>query len=165
MKLRKTVTAAVIAAVYAALTLILLPLSFGAVQCRISEVLTVLPLFTPVGIPGLTLGCFVSNIFSTVTPVDMIFGTLATFIAAVLTRCFRNVKIWKIPFLSLLAPVVVNAVIIGLEITLFVSGNASFTAFLISAGSVGLGQMLPCVIMGIPFYLLIEKSKLRNILK
>ncbi|MBQ8533289.1 MAG: QueT transporter family protein [Clostridia bacterium] len=165
MKLRKAVTAAVIAAVYAALTLILLPLSFGAVQCRISEVLTVLPIFTPVGVTGLTLGCFVSNIFSTVTPVDMLFGTSATLIAALLTRCLRNIKLWKIPFLSLLAPVVVNAVIIGLEITLFVPGNASFTAFLISAASVGIGQLIPCVLLGVPFYLLIEKSNLKKFFK
>lgn len=164
MKLRKTVTVAVVAAVYTALTVIFMPISFGAVQCRISEILTLLPVFSSCGTAGLTLGCFLSNIFSSVSPLDMVIGTFATFIAAVLTRKLRHIKLFNIPFWSLLSPVIVNAVIIGLEITLFVSEEATFTAFLLSAGSIAIGQTVPCVIIGIPLYLAILRSKLKDFL-
>lgn len=161
---KKPITAAMIAAVYAALTLMLSPVSYGAVQLRLSEVLTVLPVFCPASIAGLTVGCFVSNIFSTVSPLDMIIGTLATFIAAVLSRLLRKVRVFNLPILSFLAPVAVNALLIGLEITLFVAPNASLGAFLLSAGSVAVGQLIPCVVLGIPLYYLIEKTNLKTIL-
>ncbi len=80
--------AALIAAVYAALTYAAAAagLAYGEVQFRFSEALTVLPLFCPAAIPGLTVGCLVSNITSTINPVDMVVGTLATLCAALCTR-------------------------------------------------------------------------------
>lgn len=119
-KLHYITTAALIAAAYAGLNFLgnVFGLSYGPIQLRLSEVLTVLPLFTPAAIPGLTIGCFIANIGS-FNALDMLFGTLATLIAAVLTYLFRNIKFKRLPLLSLLPPVIVNAVIIGLEIAFF----------------------------------------------
>ena len=80
------ITGALIAAAYVALTFLsnIFSLAFGPIQLRVSEVLTLLPIFTPAAIPGVTLGCFIANIAS-FNAVDMIFGTAATLIAALLT--------------------------------------------------------------------------------
>jgi len=153
------ITGALIAAAYAGLTFLsnVFGLAYGPIQLRISEVLTILPVFTPAAIPGLTVGCFISNIGS-FNAADMIFGTFATFIAAVLTYYLRNIKLCKIPVLSLLSPVLVNAVIIGFEIAvLFLEGGYSFWGFVISALEVGAGEFIVCFILGIPFYLTVEK--------
>ena len=81
------VKAAIIGALYTVLTLLSasMGLAYGAVQFRFSEALTLLPLFTPAAIPGLTVGCIVSNIFSSVTPLDTIIGSAATLLAAICT--------------------------------------------------------------------------------
>ena len=99
--IRYLVQAAVIAAIYAVLTLLAssLNLAYGPVQFRISEFLTVLPMFTPAAIPGLTLGCFLANLASPFGPVDWIFGSVATLLAAVVSYLLRNVRIKDIPFL------------------------------------------------------------------
>lgn len=78
--------AALIAAVYTALSLLFMPISFGPIQCRISEMLAVLPAFMPAAIPGVTIGCLITNILGGAILPDIIFGTFATFIGAVLTR-------------------------------------------------------------------------------
>lgn len=78
--------AALIAAVYTALSLMFMPISFGPIQCRISEMLTVLPAFIPAAIPGVTIGCLITNILGGAILPDIVFGTLATFIGAVFTR-------------------------------------------------------------------------------
>ena len=107
MTTRYLVTAAVIAALYAVLTLAFAPLSYGEIQVRISEALTVLPLFTPAAVPGLFIGCLAANVY-TMNPFDIIFGSLATLIAAYLTWKSR-----RMPWLAMLWPVVCNGVIIG----------------------------------------------------
>ena len=88
--IRKITLSAVIAALYAALTLLLAPISFGPVQCRVAECLCILPLFTPYAIPGLFLGCLISNIIGSMGMFDIVFGSLTTLVAAILTyRLFR----------------------------------------------------------------------------
>lgn len=86
--------AAIIASLYAILTIVFLPISFGAIQCRVSEALTLLPAILPAAVPGVTLGCLISNILGGAAMPDIIFGTLATFIGAVLSyhlsRPYRN---------------------------------------------------------------------------
>ena len=79
-------SAAMIAAVYTALSLLFAPFSFGPIQCRLSEMLVILPAFIPAAIPGVTIGCLLTNILGGCAVADIIFGTLATFIGAVLTR-------------------------------------------------------------------------------
>ncbi|MCR5040962.1 MAG: QueT transporter family protein [Clostridia bacterium] len=154
--------AAVIAALYAVLTYVasLFNLAYGPVQFRISEVLTILPIFTFDAVPGLAIGCFIGNLLSTVGWVDLLFGTAATLIAAVLTRRLRGVRIFGLPIPSALMPVISNAVIVGLELTLFLPGvEASLAGFAVSFASVGLGELVICLALGLPFWALIEKNK------
>jgi len=161
-KINFLITSAFIAALYAGLTFLsnAFGLAYGPIQLRISEVLTVLPAVTPAAIPGLTVGCFIANIGS-FNAADMIFGTFATFIAAALTYCCKGIKIKKIPVLSILSPVIINAVIIGFEIAvLFLEGGYSFWGFLISALEVGAGELVVCFGLGIPFYLAAEKYRI-----
>ena len=125
------VRSAVIAALYAALTLALYPISFGAVQFRVSEALTLLPMVMPEAIPGLFVGCLVSNLIGSATPWDIIFGSLATLIAAILTYATRRNKI-----LAAFWPVLCNTVIVGLVLAL----TLDLPVFL-TMGEVGLGEL------------------------
>ena len=108
MKLRQVAHGAVIAAVYAALTLVLAPISMGAVQCRVAEALTSLPMLTPVAVPGLFVGCLLANIFIGGSIYDIVFGSLTTLLAAVLTRRFRKNR-----WVAMLFPVLLNGVGVG----------------------------------------------------
>ena len=158
---RYLVTGAIIAALYVVLTFLsnTFGLAYGPIQFRISEALTLLPVLTPAAVPGLVVGCLISNILS-FNAVDMIFGTLATLIAAVLTRAFRNIKISGIPLMSILPPIVANAFIVGAEISLFYLEGASFWGgFWISALEVGLGQTAVCFLLGLPLYLALKNKK------
>ncbi len=84
------VQAALIGAIYVVLTLVFAPFSYGEVQVRISEALTILPYFTPAAIPGLFVGCIIANILGGCIPVDIIFGSIATLLGAVFTYKLRN---------------------------------------------------------------------------
>lgn len=160
---------AVIAAAYAVLTYVvaLAGLAYGPVQFRLSEALTVLPVFTSAAVPGLTLGCLLANILSGYGAADMVFGTLATLLAALLTRLVRNVRFRGIPVLAPLPPVLLNAGIIGLELTLMANGkfdlslfhNFNWILFWSNAGSVGLGELVVCYALGLPLLVMIEKNK------
>jgi uncharacterized membrane protein len=160
---------AVIAAAYAVLTWLaaLAGLAFGPVQFRFSEALTILPVFTSAAVPGLTLGCLLSNILSGYGIYDMVFGTLATFLAALLTRLVRNVKVRDIPILAPLPPVVINALVVGLEITVVSSGKLdpswfqhfNWVLFWSNAASVGLGELVVCYVLGLPLAVIIGKNK------
>lgn len=153
--------AAVIAALYCGLTLALAPISFGAIQFRVSEALTVLPLMLPEAIPGLTVGCLLSNAIGlgmglTVAP-DLLFGTFATLAAAVLTRACRKIRFKGLPLLSLFFPVISNALFVGMELSLFLDTNAGF---FLSFLSVGAGELIVCYVLGLPLTLLLERNKL-----
>ena len=156
--------AAVIAALYAALTYAsaAMNLAYGAVQFRISEALTILPIFTPAAIPGLVVGCIVSNITSTINPIDIVVGSLATLIAALLTRKLRHITIKKLPVLSLLAPVLMNAIFVGAEIAWFETNGeraALFTSFWINFAGVFAGEAAVCFLLGSGLYFLIKRDK------
>ncbi len=163
-----TVQAAIIAALYMAVNyaqeMILPTSSTGAVQVRISEVLCTLALFLPSAIPGLTIGCLLSNIIAVgVLPLDMILGTSATFLAALCAYALKNVKIGSLPLLSFMMPVIFNGVIIGLEIEwIFIEGPFTFAGFLMQGGLVALGEIIACVVLGIPFYYLLRKTPIVN---
>ena len=130
-----------IAAIYAALTLVN-PFSFGQVQLRVSEMLTILAAVTPAAIPGLTLGCFISN-FASFMPLDIIFGTLATLLASVCSYLLRKVKFKGLPILSATMPVVFNGVIVGLMLCIY-AGTFTFSSFLTMALFVALGEAVVC---------------------
>lgn len=170
-KIQYMVQAAMIAALYTVLTYIagLLNLAYGPIQFRFSEALTILPIFTPAAIPGLTIGCFLSNLMSGYGPVDWIFGSLASLIAALLTRAVRNIRFKNIPFLAPLPPVLINAFIIGLQITLMGTtnilsfSNFNITVFLTNFITVGFGQLIICYVLGIPLIILMEKTSVGNL--
>ena len=98
---------AAIAAVYAALTYVTAPISFSAIQFRVSEAFCILPVFTAAAVPGVTVGCFLANFLAGAAPMDVVFGTLATFIGAIGTRALR-----KAGPLAAIPPIVSNALII-----------------------------------------------------
>ena len=157
------ITGALIAAAYAGLTYLsaIFNLAYGPFQIRISEVLTILPLFTPAAIPGLTVGCFLANIGS-FNPLDLIFGSVATLLAATLTYYLKDIKFKGIPLLSLFPPVIVNAVVIGLEIAVFMPKTPLVWGLLISALQVGISELIVCVGLGIPFYLTLVKLNMKK---
>ncbi len=160
------VQAAVIGALYVTVNyaqeLIVPTSTIGPVQLRLSELLCTLAVFTPAAIPGLTVGCLLSNIVATgVLPLDMVLGTIATLLAAVSAWYLRDVKVFSVPVPALLMPVIFNGVIIGLEIEIFfIEGGFTFIGFLIQAGFVALGEFIVCVMLGIPFYLIVKKLPL-----
>ena len=97
---------AVIAALYTVLTLVLAPISYGAVQVRVSEALTILPMFTPAAIPGLFLGCVLANLLGGAIVWDVVFGSLATLIGAALGYKLRKNR-WLVPIPTVLANTVI----------------------------------------------------------
>ncbi|SDX04089.1 Uncharacterized membrane protein [Marininema mesophilum] len=150
MPIRHLTGIALIAAIYAALTLAVAPFSYSLVQFRISECLTVLPWFTPLAIPGLFLGALIANLFSPVGFYDMIFGSLATFLAAWLTAKMPR------PWLAPLPPVLVNALIIGILL-----GTVSGLGVVIPAAMlyVGAGQLVVCYGLGLPLLHVLERYR------
>lgn len=154
-----TVQGALIAALYAALTYAVAPLSFGATQFRISEALTILPVFTPAAIPGLAIGCVIANIGSPFGPIDIVLGTLATLLAALMTRLTRNIRFKNIPLLSLIFPTLFNGIIIGAEIMMFTPEQAGIVGFLSCASGVALGEVVVCYTLGLLLFLGLERTR------
>ena len=167
MKTKSTVyivQAAVIAALYAALTILqntLLPgTASAAIQFRVAEVLTILAALTPAAIPGLTIGCVIANIssLSVLGPYDLIFGSIASLLAAVLMYLLRSQRLFKLPVASALMPALANGIIVGFEIEFFfVEGGFHFGDFLFQGGCVALGELGVLFVLGLPLARLIEK--------
>ena len=136
-------TAAVVAAAYAALTIALAPISYGALQFRASEALTVLPFFMPCTVWGLWIGCILANLY-TGTIADIVFGSLATLLAALLTAAFgKKGNTVKNRLLGCLMPVVFNAVIVGAVLTWgyqIQQFSSPLASFAFNALTVGLGE-------------------------
>ncbi len=154
------VQAALIAAVYAAVTFFVSPLSFGVQQFRLSEALTLLPVLTPAAIPGLTVGCFISNLSSPYGLADIICGTLATFLAALFTRLARKVRFKNQPLLSLSFPVLCNGIIVGAELSFFLPDGGGFISFLTIGLSVAFGEAVVCSVLGLPLLAGLSKAKI-----
>ena len=160
--------AAVIAAVYVVLTYVsaAFGLAYGEVQFRLSEALTILPVFCPAAIPGVTLGCLLSNITSTVNAADMIVGTAATLIASLGTYAARKITIKTYPLLSFLSPIIANGLIVGAEIAFFTDKNAFLKLFPLCAGSVAAGEAAVVFVIGTALFFAIEKNeKLKKLLR
>lgn len=157
---------AVIAALYAAVSLALAPISFGAVQVRVAEALTLLPVLFPEAIAGVTLGCFLTNLIGAMTGMnilgfaDVLIGTLATFAAAVMTWKLRRIRVAGMPLCSALMPVLFNAVIIGGELAFVLFPDQLLTGFVINALQVGLGELLACLILGLPLVQVLNRTEL-----
>ncbi len=152
--------AAVIAALYVVLTYLagLMNLAYGPVQFRFSEALTVLPFLFPEAIPGLFVGCIVSNLISPYGALDLVVGSLATLLAALWTaKCGRR---WFAP----MPPVIANAVLVGAMIAWYEAGfGAGFpAAFAYNALTVGLGELVVCYVLGLPLLTVLEKRGVVN---
>lgn len=147
-KTRYIVEAAIIGSIYAVITILLAPISYGQIQVRVAEALTILPFFTPAAIPGLFVGCIVANIFGGGGLIDIIFGSLASLIAGILSRAMP--KSWLVP----LPPVIINGLVIG-----WVLFQVYGLPFWFSVGTVTLGQAIACYGLGHPLLLVLEKNK------
>ena len=134
--------AAMIAAVYVVLTFVFAPISFGGVQVRISEALTILPIFTPAAIPGLFVGCLLGNFLGGAVLWDVLCGSIATLIGAVFTYLLRKHS----RFLAPLPPILSNTLIVP-----FVLRYAYGTMLPISLlmVTVGIGEILSCGGLGL----------------
>lgn len=165
---RNLATGAIIAALYAVLVFtqeLLFPNSASAaVQFRVAEALTVLALFTPAAIPGLTIGCALSNLlFMGALPLDTVLGSFATLLAAICMHKLKDVRLFNIPFAALLMPAIFNGVIIGLEIEIFfIEGPFHFTSFILQGALVALGELAVCYTLGLMLYKVIKNKKLQK---
>lgn len=153
---RKTLrlaAAAVVGAAYAVLTIALAPISYGALQFRVSEALTILPYFLPVTTWGLFAGCLLANLM-TGNLFDILFGSLATLLAALCTAVIgREKHTLANSALACLMPVLFNAVIVGAVIVGAYEGLnifQHFDVFLLTALSVGFGELVVLFVLGLP---------------
>lgn len=151
---RQMALAGIIAGIYTALTYFLPIPQYGGVQLRAAEAMTLLPFLFPEATLGLTVGCFLANVLGSPYVLDWVFGTLATFLAANLTRRMPN------KFLAAVPPVVCNALIVGAEIAYFsvLDGEAFLPAFAFNACTVGLGELIACFALGVPLASWMQKN-------
>lgn len=181
---QRIVRVAVIAAAYAALTLIALlflgSLAWGPVQFRVSEALCVLALFTPEAIPGLALGCAIANVANIVLSgtgmlgmLDVVFGTLATALGAWFT--WRN---RRHPALALLGPVIANALIVPAYLPLMLQGIGFYTIpftnialdgaypamYLFGLVATGAGEAVVMYVLGLPLFRALSRTSLPRML-
>ncbi len=147
-------TAAIIGALYAALTIVLAPISYGPIQVRISEALTVLPFLFPQAIPGLFLGCMVANIFGGFGPIDIFAGSFLTLVAAMLTWWLRRTNK---PWLAPLPPVLVNA--FGVSVYVSILAGVPYWVLVFQ---IGLGQLAACYGLGLPLLYALKKRFKQN---
>ena len=150
-KLHALCRAAVIGALYAAVTLLAAPISFGNIQCRVSEALCILPWFFPETAWGLFVGCILANLLGGYGPLDVVFGSLATLIAGLLTARLKH----RIP--ALLPPIVANAVIVGALLAYVLSQSAFWSAYPVFALEVGVGEALALLALGLPLSFVLER--------
>ena len=153
----------IIAALYVALSYLLAPISYGPVQARVAECMTVFPIFSIRTIPGITLGCLIANLINpdNLGPVDIIFGTCATLIAGLLSNRLGK----KIKWLGLIPPVVVNGLIVGGYLPFLLvdsSSTVTLDAVIISMLSVAGSEAVLLIVLGIPLMLVMEKTGLKN---
>lgn len=148
-RIRFITTSSMIAAIYTVLVFVLAPISFGAIQVRVAEALTILPYFTPAAIPGLTVGCLLANILAGADILDVVFGTLATLLGAVGTYLLRKHKYvaWVPPFLS-------NTIIIPFVLR-YAYMSVDGIPYLMA--TVGVGELITCGVLGTMLLLVMEK--------
>ena len=156
---RKLARCGVVAAIYVVLCLALQPLSYGAVQVRVAEALCLLPVFGTEYILGVVLGCFLANLLGS-TVVDVVFGTLATLLACLVTYKLRDIRVKGLAIPASLPPVVFNMIIVGaFEITFFFSDGAPPAALAgFNAVTEGNGELISCTILGVALGKLIESN-------
>lgn len=158
MKAKKLVTNALIAALYAGCTLALAPISYGVMQFRVSEALTLLPFIRKDTIWGITIGCLLANLLNPmgVNPLDVVFGTIATLLAALVTA--RCKKVW----LAAIPPVVSNGIIIGAMLAYTLTPDTFMASFAAFGLQIALEEAVVCFLLGIPLVSLVRKLGILN---
>ena len=133
-----------------------LGLSSNVIQVRFSEALTVLPVLTPAAIPGLAVGCLISNIISGCIPADIVFGTLATLVGAVVTYCLRK----KSPYLAPLPPIIANILTVPFVLKYGYGYEGSVFYFMLT---VGIGEVISCGVLGLILLFALKRKKIFNV--
>ena len=141
-----------IAALYVVLTWILGEFGYGPIQFRFSECMTVLPFCFPIATAGLTIGCLLANLLSTVGPLDLILGTAATLIGCIGTQLCRKKDLW---WLAPLPPVLSNGLLIGLLLTIY-SETRTAAYFFTMAAQIGISELICCYGLGLPVLLILR---------
>lgn len=144
--------AAMIAAIYIVITVIGGALSFGEIQIRFAEALTILPVFTPAAVPGLFIGCILANILGGAILPDIIFGSLATLIGACFTWTLRN----KSRYLAPLPPIIANAVIVPFILRFGYQVPLPVPFMMLT---VGIGEVISCGALGLILYAALNKYR------
>lgn len=143
------VQAAAIAAIYVVLTVVFAAFSFGEVQVRLAEALTILPFFTPAAIPGLFAGCIIGNLLGGAIPLDILCGSIATLIGALGSYTLRKHK-----FLVPIPPIAANTVIVPYVLYYGYGVNLPIPFMMLT---VGVGEVISCGVIGILVLLALEK--------
>lgn len=161
MTIRTISTGAVVAATYAVLTIWLAPISYGPIQVRLSEALTVLPFVASASIWGLFLGCLIANIFGGLGPWDIFVGSLLTLVAATLTYLLR--KTGK-PWLAPLPPVVLNAFGVSAYLQLLfepprIALLGNMPGYFVFVITVGIGEIIACYVVGLPLLYALKRLR------
>lgn len=148
-----TTQAAMIAALYVVLTMLAnaLGLANHAIQVRFSEALTILPYFTPAAIPGLTIGCVISNLLTGCMPLDVVFGSCATLLGAVGTYLLRKYKL-----AAPLPPIIANTIIVPFILAYVYRAEGTIPYFMLT---VGIGEVISCGILGMILLGVLEKYR------
>jgi uncharacterized membrane protein len=156
--IRQITIAGVIAALYAAISLALLPISFGVYQIRVAEALTVLPFLTPAAVPGLFVGCLIANVYGGMGWQDIVFGSLLTLIAGILTaltgKFSRKLKSEVLALAAPVPPVILNALGVSVYLAPIIGVNYWFAVQMI-----GIGELVACFLLGLPLLLLLHKRQ------
>lgn len=164
MSVRRMAFSAAVAAVYAALTMFLAPISYGALQFRVSEALCVLPFFFPFTAWGLYVGCVIANLLSQFGMLDVVFGSFATLLAGLCSAWLgkKHRESWLRCIFSCLMPVLFNAVIIGaiiaISTTTKVYSAPTVLIFAVNALQVGLGEAVVMFAIGLPMTRLLPRQ-------
>lgn len=145
--------AAMIAAIYTVLTVFIsaFGLASGAIQVRVSEALTILPYFTPAAVPGLFIGCLLSNLITGCLPMDVLFGSLATLLGAAGTYFLRKYK-----YLAPIPPILANTIIIPFVLAYVYEIPGSIAYFMLT---VGIGEVLSCGVLGMILLVTLNRYK------
>lgn len=151
MTVKDLARGAIIAAIYALLTIFLAPISSGLVQCRVSEALCILPYFTFSAVPGLFVGCLAANLITGAAIYDVVFGSLATLLAAYATYWMRK----RAPkFLAPMPPVIFNAAVVGALLVYVYGVPVTYPA---AAAYVAAGELIACYALGLPLLIVLER--------
>lgn len=152
-KVKFLTQASIIAALYTVLTIIcaMMGLSNGVIQIRFSEALTILPVFTTASLPGLTVGCVISNLLTGAHIYDVLLGSLATLLGAIGTYYLRNNK-----YLAISSPIIANTLVIPLVLSYVYKFEGALWYFGLT---VFVGEVISCGILGLMLYKTLDKNR------